>query len=265
MRKKLYDKDNKRLVFIDRAASTEFWDEQWEATAAETFFPPPKFRMYVNITKKYLPLNSKILEGGCGLGAVANALQNAKFVVHGLDFAPKVIKTIKKNWPHLSVSQGDVRSLKFKSDEFDGYWSLGVIEHFPDGYTDIISEMKRVIKPGGYLFLTFPAFNTFRRIKAQLNKYESLKVHPCDDPNFYQFALEPAKVINDLNKYGFTLEERRGCASLDGIAEETFMGFKSRQYINMISPRLGTILSLVLDKLLGKYIGHTILLVLRKN
>tara|TARA_B110001450_G_C17312500_1_gene356038 strand:- start:176 stop:418 length:243 start_codon:yes stop_codon:yes gene_type:complete len=51
----------------------------------------------------------------------------------------------------------------------------------------------------------------------------------------------------------------------EATAAETFMGFKSRQYINMISPRLGTILSLVLDKLLGKYIGHAVLLVLRKN
>ena len=55
------------------------------------------------------------------------------------------LKKIKLHWPQLDVSYGDVRALEFEDDSFDGYWSLGVIEHFPDGYEDIGQEMTRVI------------------------------------------------------------------------------------------------------------------------
>jgi len=42
--------------------------------------------------------------------------------------------------------------LKFPNNFFDGYWTLGVIEHFWEGYNQIIEEAKRVIKPGDIYF-----------------------------------------------------------------------------------------------------------------
>ena len=42
------------------------------------------------------------------------------------------------------------------------------IEHFIDGYDAILSEMYRVIKEGGYLFLTVPSMSIIRKVKAAL-------------------------------------------------------------------------------------------------
>ena len=264
-RKKIYDKYSDRLVFLDRTASSEFWDDQWEVTAEETFKHPPRFNSFVKVSKKYLSSNSKILEGGCGLGVVVNALHNARFSVTGIDFAPQVIKKIKLHWPHLNVSCGDVRSLEFEDDSFDGYWSLGVIEHFPDGYEDIGLEMTRVIREGGYLFLTFPSFNSLRQLRAKNQRYENLVGKPSDYPDFYQFALNPKTVEEEFKKFGFSLIERKYMGSLDGFAEETVAGEKIRNFLNRIYPRLGTAISLVMDSFFGSFLGHSVLLVLRKN
>jgi len=54
----------------------------------------------------------------------------------------------------------DVRKLNFPDHYFDGYWSLGVIEHFYKGYDEIIHKIYRVLHPGGFLFLTVPEMST---------------------------------------------------------------------------------------------------------
>ena len=94
-----------------------------------------------------------MLQGGCGLGDKVHSLDKVGFEAYGIDFAPNVVSMINENWPHLDVRQGDVRKLPFEDDFFDGYWSFGVIEHFFIGFDEILEEMARVIKPGGYLFL----------------------------------------------------------------------------------------------------------------
>ena len=44
----------------------------------------------------------------------------------------------------------DLDDLPVEDESVDGYWSLGVIEHFYDGYGEILSEMHRVIKRDGF-------------------------------------------------------------------------------------------------------------------
>ena len=44
---------------------------------------------------------------------------------------------------------------------------LGVIEHFYDGYEDVLDEIYRVIKDRGYLFLVF-LICLFRKLKGSI-------------------------------------------------------------------------------------------------
>ncbi len=59
----------------------------------------------------------------------------------GVDFAKETIERVKEIIPKLDVRVGDVRDLQFPDNYLTGYWSLGVIEHFWDGYYDILEEM----------------------------------------------------------------------------------------------------------------------------
>ena len=265
MRRKLYDSQGHRLLFLDREANERFWDEKWESSAKATFANPPRHGLTIRITRRYLAPGSRVLEGGCGLGDVVNALHKAGYAVSGIDYAPKVVQAINAHWPHLNVTEGDVRHLPCEDGLYDGYWSIGVIEHFPDGYDTIAREMQRAVRPGGYLFLSFPSFNPFRQSRAAAGKYPHLSVNPEAMSDFYQYALNPSDVQANFENLGFKLVEHRGTSSLLGLAEEWRLAAVTQRFLDLFPSRVGTGISMAMDLLIGRYVGHSCLLILRKN
>jgi SAM-dependent methyltransferase len=204
--KKYYDKSSEQLVWIDKNASPDYWDRQWDvissiekkAKAAQEF---------VEITEHFCPdHNAKILEGGCGNGGVVLALSRRGYKVCGVDFAPRTVAKLNENFEELNIQLGDVRNLaNFQDGQFDAYWSLGVIEHFWAGYDEILREAHRVLAKDGILFLTFPWMSPIRKFKSQIGMFEKQSVNTqSDEPeNFYQFSLCSDKVIKDLEEVGF--------------------------------------------------------------
>ena len=83
---------------------------------------------------------------------------------------------------------------------FDPYYSGGVIEHFVDGYQDIISEMYKALKQDGVLIVAFPFMSVARK---RLVRNLPLV---CEDDmaDFYQYALDPDEVISDIKRLGFS-------------------------------------------------------------
>jgi len=265
MRRKLYDPLSNRLLYLDREANEQFWDEKWETSAKVTFASPPRHGLTIRITRRYLPPGSRVLEGGCGLGDVVNALDKAGYVAAGIDYAPKVVQAINAHWPHLNVTEGDVRHLPCEDGYYDGYWSFGVIEHFPDGYDAIAREMQRALRPGGYLFLSFPSFNPFRQLRAAAGKYPHLSVNPEVMSEFYQYALTPSDVQANFECFGFELVEQRGMCSLGALAEDWPLVAAAQRVLDRFPSRVATGVSMAMDMLMGRYAGHSCLLVLRRT
>lgn len=265
MRRKLYDPLTDRLLYLYREANQQFWDEKWEKLAKATFASPPRHGFTISITRRYLPPRSRVLEGGCGQGDVVNALHNAGYTVAGIDYAPKVVQAINAHWPHLNVTKGDVRHIPCEDGFYDGYWSFGVIEHFTEGYNAIAREMQRCLRQGGYLFLSFPSFNRFRRSRATAGKYPKNTESPGEIVDFYQFALNPSDVQADFERLGFELVEHRGTSSLLCLAEDYRLVAATQRFLNLFPSRVGTAVSMGLDLLIGRYAGHSSLLILRKK
>jgi len=74
---KYFDKKNNRLVFIEEKADSKFWDRHWDnyKKNLEKIRKKKVYRGFVvKYTNKFLKPGSKILEGGCGLGANVYAL-----------------------------------------------------------------------------------------------------------------------------------------------------------------------------------------------
>jgi SAM-dependent methyltransferase len=106
-----------------------------------------------------------VVEAGCGVGAwVAFLSKNGVRRVVGVDNYAPALEELKRHVPAGLVMESDVRDLPLANDSVDACISLGVVEHFPDGPTSLILEMFRVLRPGGYLFLTVPYYNLFRRL-----------------------------------------------------------------------------------------------------
>jgi SAM-dependent methyltransferase len=98
-----------------------------------------------------------ILDAGCGTGAILKRLGNpAKNV--GVDLAPEAIALCKERGLD-NVRQGDISALPFADGSFDAVISSSVLYH--EWVKDIggaVRELRRVLRPGGLLFVILPAF-----------------------------------------------------------------------------------------------------------
>ena len=258
-----YDQQKKSLVYLAQSATPEFWDKHWEA---EDFVRSimQYNRFLSKITNKFLQIGSTVLEGGCGTGKNLYTLQQSGYEALGIDYAPQTVALINKYCPELAVVVGDVRVLPFNDDSFDGYWSLGVIEHFYVGYHDIVREMARVIRPGGYLFLTFPHMNPLRKLKARFGFYPMLlDEFQTGYDDFYQFALDVESTKKQFNLYGFTLVHSEKFDGVKGLKDELsyLKPILQRIYDSRLFLLRGC--KKVMDIMLKKWCGHSVLLVLK--
>ena len=264
---RLYDKPNHRLIYLVQKATPEFWDRLWNESQLLEQLENSTDRWLLRITKKYLPNTScRILEGGCGTGGKVYTLQQAGYATTGIDFAKNTIAAIKQAMPDLNVQLGDVRRLDFPDESFEGYWSLGVIEHFWTGYDDILSEMYRVLTPGGYLFLTVPQLSPWRRYQATRGHYPLFSPEPDnhEPEGFYQFAIPPRTIIKDLQKAGFTVLHHRGVDGLRGVLND--VRWLTGCVRPIVEPRtfVAKVLKKTLNPICSPLLGHICLYIARK-
>jgi SAM-dependent methyltransferase len=206
-----------------------------------------------------------VLEGGCGWGQLVQALRYQGYKVLGIDFAEKTIRKIKEVIPELAVQVGDVRNLPIENNELDGYISVGVIEHFWEGYHHILAEMKRTLRKGGFLFVSFPYMSPLRKLKVKLRNYplSDFQVLEEQKGTFYQFALNWKTVARDLQQLGFSLKEIRSYGGIKGFKDE-LTWFKS--WLQPIfDGKKHQSLAPYLDLLFKLFASHCILLVMQKN
>lgn len=263
---KYYDPDKKRLVFISNEANEGFWDDKWQEIAKDTLYrtTPPKYNLFLNTTQKYLPLGSKILEGGCGLAENSWNFYLAGFQTIALDYTPRTVDFLRSKIPEVHPMLGDVRKLPFDDNSMDGYWSFGVIEHFYDGYGDIAKEARRVIKKDGYLFLTVPTMSFLRRIKAKIGFYDKYADSPEIRESFYQFALDEKTVIQSFELEGFALMAIIPFDGVKGLKDEISWLKRMLQNLYNSSNRVKRIFRKLIDIIFSPFASHMTLFVLKK-
>ncbi len=207
-----------KLVFLKEKATPEFWDRKWQTRDWKKEITRSRKKIYwAHILKKYLPdKDTRILEGGCGTGHIVDAMDYWGYQAIGVDFASETVAKIKEVMPNLDVRCGNVMALDFEDDYFDGYWSLGIIEHFWQGYDDILKEMNRGLKVGGYAFVSFPCISRLDRLKIYLSGYKNFTGVDMPD-NFYQFGLDVNAVRKDFERAGFKCLSVRRRDGLQGL------------------------------------------------
>ena len=218
------------------------------------------------ITKKYIKnKNGLILEGGSGNGTNVASLVNNGYKCIGVDYAENTVKKINQYIPELDIREGDVTNLKFKKDYFFGYWSIGVIEHYWEGYESIASEMKRVIMKNGYLFLSFPYLSPIRRLKINLGLYKLYKSHR-QPKNFYQLILNSKSVIRYFQNIGFKFIKSIPFDGIKGTKDEILIikPLLQKIYDYNGSKSLLILVKKTLDLLLFRFCAHCVLLIFKK-
>ncbi len=96
-----------------------------------------------------------ILDIGCGTGAMSARLARWGRVVSA-DFSPLALQFSRRRGLNHLVG-ADALRLPFASDRFDALVSMDVLEHLSDD-RKALCEFHRVLKPGGRVFATVPAY-----------------------------------------------------------------------------------------------------------
>jgi len=262
-----YDKPNQRLVMTKQAASANFWDQLWtEPDIRKKVEQDSLNTFYTGLTQRFLPPNpvTRVLDAGCGQGAVVLSHHRLGYQSYGIDYAQQTIAAATQAFPELDLRFGDVADLPYEKNFFNAYWSLGVIEHFYQGYQPIIQEAWRVIRPGGYLFITFPNFNPQRRLKANIGQYRSFSPTNSAPPDFYQFALNKQSVTRDLTNLGFKLLYGRAVDGLKGLREEVQPMQPFLTALTHSQSRPSQLLGTAITELAAPFSGHVLLQVYQK-
>lgn len=94
----------------------------------------------------------RVLEVGCGQGHLTKALAARGADIVGIDANPQAEEVAGS--PLVRCMKAE--SLEFDDDSFDFVVSVHAIEHIPELDT-ALSEMSRVIRPGGKVVFIYPA------------------------------------------------------------------------------------------------------------
>lgn len=114
--------------------------EQTAKAAAEHFGIEGLVREFV---QEHGLQNKKVLEVGSGRGYLQDIVSDYT----GLDLSPSVAKNY-----HKPFVAGSATEMPFPDSSFDAIWSVWVLEHISEPER-ALQEMRRVLKPGGLLFL----------------------------------------------------------------------------------------------------------------
>jgi len=126
--------------------------------------PDPSFARRARIIFKNMNLSGKekILEVGCGRGFYLKTLIDvlSDLDITGIDLNKKYLSVAKKFIDNKKVKliNADATNLPFKNETFDRIIATEILEHIPDDQK-AISEMFRVLKPGGIAMITVPNKN----------------------------------------------------------------------------------------------------------
>lgn len=115
-----------------------------------------------------IPADAKVLDVGCGHGALLTKLYGRIGEYHGVDFAEPFIRSARKRaadagrsgcYFHLS----DVTEFaRLHPAEFDLIFALDISEHVPDAeWAAIVSSLRTALKPGGQVICHTPNLDFF--------------------------------------------------------------------------------------------------------
>jgi SAM-dependent methyltransferase len=110
----------------------------------------------------------KILDIGSGAGNMAHHLAQYG-QVFGLDYNPRPLPVAQQRG--LPVMQGGGNELPFLANTFDLLALLDTVEHIPDEL-GVLYECQRVLKPGGKLIVTVPAFMWLWSYNDEINAHQ---------------------------------------------------------------------------------------------
>jgi SAM-dependent methyltransferase len=128
----------------------------------DVWFSKEVGREVIHFAKKYVRVKGKVLDYGVGKGHLAAYLMEDREVnLYACDFSDETVKNNNNQFQQLANFEGCSLVKGFPTDYpenlFDVVFLVEAIEHLTDDYLlPTLSEIRRMLKPGGSVVITTP-------------------------------------------------------------------------------------------------------------
>lgn len=170
------------------------------------------FRERINRGLRLLPERRfpRALEVGYGAGAVLLGLAPGVDDLHGLDLdadPTTVTALLSSRGVKADLRQGSVYELPYESESFDLVVSFSMFEHLHE-YPKGLSEVARVLRPGGSFLLGMPAVNRLMEAGFLAIGFKGINDHHVTTPAQVERAFDGAG-LRLVSQTGVDLPLRR--------------------------------------------------------
>jgi SAM-dependent methyltransferase len=135
---------------------------------------------------------------GCGPGHVARYLKERGVEVIGVDLSPAMVDLARQLNPGIEFRQGDMRSLEVEDGSWAGVVAFYSLIHIPPPeVAQVLCELKRVLRPGGTLLVSFHIGDDVLHLDEWWGRQVSI-----------DFILSrPEEMMASMKSAGFRVEE----------------------------------------------------------
>lgn len=138
----------------------EYYEELWRRLPPE--LSPPDLERRSRFLLGTVRPGQRVLDLGCGEGTFTALAAQAGARAVGAEVAEAALERARSAHPELDFTLVPIRGpLPFADGAFEVVWASEVIEHVADT-APWLSEVRRVLAPGGRLLLTTPAHGRLR-------------------------------------------------------------------------------------------------------
>lgn len=147
-------------------------EEYWNSVSEKKEFTSP---LQLENFVKYIKKDSRILDVGCGYGRTLDELyRNGYRNLVGIDFSSGMIARGKRQFPYLDLRIKENDKIALPDASVDAVILFAVLTciRTNEEQEQLVSEIKRVLKPQGILYVNDFLLNTDER---NLSRYEQFK------------------------------------------------------------------------------------------
>lgn len=143
----------------------------------------------------------RLLDLGCGAGFVIDLLRDEFEEIHGIDATRAMLDQVDTSSGNVTLHEGVVEQLPFEDAGFDLVTAYSVFHHLED-HRPVLAEARRVLKPGGVLYVDLEPNRAFWAALEELEREgadgldevvarEIRAVHHIEEDVQERFGIEP--------------------------------------------------------------------------
>lgn len=201
----------------------DYYENVWEQVPEG--LAPAGFARRRDFLLTHVAAGQRVLDVGCGEGWFTAELARAGAHAVGVEVAEEPLRRARRRDSQLAFELvASAVAWPFSDAEFDAVWAGEVIEHVPDT-AGWLSELRRVLRPGGVLLLSTPDHGPLSVLASALRprRLDAWLDPRSDHVRFYTRRTLAAL----LDDFGFVAVDVRGSGGLP-LARRTLLASARR-------------------------------------